>query len=37
MRRAAVMHCHAAYKTTHRAWLNAAFPKRKQTKQAVLF
>ena len=28
MRRAAAMHCHAAYKTTNRAWLNVAFKKR---------
>ncbi len=28
MRRVAAMHCHAAYKNSDRAWLNAAFPKR---------
>jgi hypothetical protein len=28
VRRAVTMHCHAAYKTTPRAWLNAAFAKR---------
>ncbi|PPQ31392.1 hypothetical protein CCR94_08765 [Rhodoblastus sphagnicola] len=28
MRRAVAMHCHASYKTTGRAWLSGAFPKR---------
>ncbi len=30
MRAVAAMHCHAAYKTTPRAWLNSAFPVRKR-------
>jgi tetratricopeptide (TPR) repeat protein len=34
MRLVAAMHCHAGYKSTQRAWLNAAFPQR---KKALLF
>ncbi len=30
MRQVTAMHCHAAYKTTPRAWLNSAFPQRKR-------
>ena len=30
VRRVAAIHCHAAYKTTSRAWLNAAFKKRRR-------
>jgi hypothetical protein len=32
MRLVAAMHCHAAYKNSDRAWLNAAFPKRGQAR-----
>jgi hypothetical protein len=30
MKAVAAMHCHAAYKNTDRAWLNAAFAKHKR-------